>query len=135
MATHYEWNFDDGTVSTLVNPIHQYTASGVYQVRLVAFGPCENDTTYLSVPYFITDNASDIETKELFIRPNPAETFVTVTVAPGVRKISITEVSGRIIETRDILAGEEEIRFSVENLPRGIYWIEAGAKRGKVILH
>jgi len=135
LATHYEWNFDDGTVSTLVNPIHQFTASGVYQVRLVAFGPCENDTTYLSVPYFITDNASDIETKELFIRPNPAETFVTVTVAPGVRKISITEVSGRIIETRDILAGEEEIRFSVENLPRGIYWIEAGAKRGKVILH
>lgn len=33
-ATSYLWQFGDGTSSTLVNPVHAYTASGTYTVKL-----------------------------------------------------------------------------------------------------
>jgi len=47
------WNFGDGTTSSLVNPIHIYTNSGVYTVTLNVTGPSgsvtETKTDYISV--------------------------------------------------------------------------------------
>ena len=45
-STSYRWNFGDGTFSTLVNPIHTYTTSGLYTVCLTAIGAnnCVDDT-------------------------------------------------------------------------------------------
>lgn len=34
-GTIYSWNFGDGNSSALQNPVHTYTASGVYTVRLI----------------------------------------------------------------------------------------------------
>ena len=34
--TSWLWNFGDGTTSTLQNPSHTYTASGTFNVNLVA---------------------------------------------------------------------------------------------------
>ncbi|MFM1930891.1 MAG: hypothetical protein RL226_194, partial [Bacteroidota bacterium] len=36
-AIIYQWNFDDGTTSTEVNPVHTYTEPGQYLVTLVAY--------------------------------------------------------------------------------------------------
>ncbi len=36
-ATRYLWNFGDGETSTLVNPSHQYNATGTYTAELIAF--------------------------------------------------------------------------------------------------
>ena len=36
-AVEYEWDFDDGTFSDAVNPIHTFNASGEYEVVLTAF--------------------------------------------------------------------------------------------------
>lgn len=36
-ATSYEWNFGDGGTSTATSPVHNYTASGTYNVKLKAF--------------------------------------------------------------------------------------------------
>lgn len=44
----YAWNFGDGQTSTIANPFHQYS-SGVYQVVLVNYGFCENDTIRKSI--------------------------------------------------------------------------------------
>ncbi|RYY88293.1 MAG: PKD domain-containing protein, partial [Chitinophagaceae bacterium] len=37
-AVTYQWSFGDGTFSTESAPVHTYTATGIYTVRLVAFG-------------------------------------------------------------------------------------------------
>lgn len=45
-ATSYMWNFGDGFLSTLQNPLHIYTAPGIYIVSLfITSGPC-NVTVY-----------------------------------------------------------------------------------------
>ena len=35
-ATTYQWNFGDGSTSSLTNPSHNYTTVGFYQVQLIA---------------------------------------------------------------------------------------------------
>lgn len=37
-ASNYIWNFGDGLTSTLENPTHEYTASGIFSVSLTAYG-------------------------------------------------------------------------------------------------
>lgn len=53
-ALTYLWNFGDGTTSTEVSPVHQYTQSGSYSVKLIAnAGACGTDslirTAYIQV--------------------------------------------------------------------------------------
>lgn len=46
------WDFDDGATSTLTNPVHTYSASGTYNVMLVAGNGLNADTAYLSVTVY-----------------------------------------------------------------------------------
>lgn len=43
-ATSYEWNFGDGTSSTIKNPIHTYKNFGVYKITLTAKNGTKTDT-------------------------------------------------------------------------------------------
>jgi RHS repeat-associated protein len=42
--TAYGWNLGDGYTSTLTNPVHTYTSSGIYTVTLTAFAGAAQDT-------------------------------------------------------------------------------------------
>lgn len=64
-ATHYEWDFGDGYISSDPNPVHYYTKSGIYEVRLSAF--YKNMVSYSY--YTITVERSgvlNIEVREYF---------------------------------------------------------------------
>lgn len=41
----YDWNFGDGSTSTLEQPIHSYTAEGSYAVKLIVNGDSDNSVT------------------------------------------------------------------------------------------
>ncbi|HBX53334.1 MAG TPA: hypothetical protein DEH02_19930 [Bacteroidales bacterium] len=49
----YYWNFGDGTTSTALNPSHQFSAPGTYNVTLTinTTGPCSDDITQEVVVY------------------------------------------------------------------------------------
>jgi PKD repeat protein len=50
--TIYEWDFGDGTTSNEESPVHQYAATGTYQVSLTACalgGPCDTFTTTVEI--------------------------------------------------------------------------------------
>lgn len=42
----YVWDFGDGQVSTAIEPVHQYTAPGNYQVKLTVANSCNCTTVY-----------------------------------------------------------------------------------------
>lgn len=49
-AVRYQWDFGDGSTSTVKNPSHQYSASGEFNVQLVAYNAAGcSDTTYQTV--------------------------------------------------------------------------------------
>ena len=52
----YNWDFGDGTTSTAEDPVHQYSQSGVYQVRLILCVEtvCDTIDTLLSVSGLIS---------------------------------------------------------------------------------
>ena len=91
----YLWNFGDGNTSTLANPIHTYTASGTYQVMLVAMNACNSDTVYHDQVVVVTsveENLSD----NIEIYPNPAMNYVFVKNGGDVlSKIVLTDIMGR----------------------------------------
>ena len=49
-ADTYLWNFGDGESSTLVNPVHEYNATGMYDAQLIAYSRAGcSDTTVIKV--------------------------------------------------------------------------------------
>ncbi|MEM9824086.1 MAG: PKD domain-containing protein, partial [Bacteroidota bacterium] len=49
-AAEYLWNFGDGTTSTAINPVHQFSSGGTYTVTLNTSNDCGNaDAVVLSV--------------------------------------------------------------------------------------
>lgn len=48
-ATKYLWDFGDGKVDTVSNPVHEYATGGNYQVKLVASNFCNSDTIVKTV--------------------------------------------------------------------------------------
>ncbi len=45
----YSWLFDDGTTSTLTNPVKTFTSCGPHRTRLIACNPTCCDTIYITV--------------------------------------------------------------------------------------
>lgn len=43
-GTNFSWSFGDGNSSTLQNPTHTYTGSGIYTICLVASNVCDSDS-------------------------------------------------------------------------------------------
>jgi len=66
-AQTYLWNFGDGQTSTLTNPTHTYTETGIYDVMLVAFSPtsCNPvDTVYQQV-VVLSNSTSNLQTANI----------------------------------------------------------------------
>jgi len=59
-ASVYEWNFGDGTTSSLQNPTHVYTSAGSYDVTLTAYGT--GGVTTLTINSYITSLATPVPT-------------------------------------------------------------------------
>lgn len=64
-AAEYTWVFGDGLQSNVVNPAHDYTTFGTYQVMLIASNDCGSDTAYhelalatLPVPLFSAEQST-----------------------------------------------------------------------------
>lgn len=69
-STSYEWDFGDGATSTLVEPSHHYTASGIYTVTLIIsdLGSC---------------NFSDTLSKEILVLANSHYTLPPISLCKG----------------------------------------------------
>ena len=51
-ATNFFWDFGDGSTSTEVHPVHEYTAEGFFNVVLTAFNDCGSTAFPITIPIF-----------------------------------------------------------------------------------
>jgi hypothetical protein len=73
---------------------------------------------------FTTSSVSDIKTVDLTIHPSLATNDITLNLAegdPSVSSIKIADLSGRIVLTDKISAGQTSKTLSVNNLAKGLY--------------
>lgn len=82
----WEWNFGDGSISTLQNPTHIYTASGNYNVTLKITNDkgCSkvfSKTAYIKVSSGVVANFT--KTAPNFCNPPAAVSFTSIATGPG----------------------------------------------------
>ncbi len=129
-ATAWSWDFGDGTSSTLQNPAHTYTDSGLYVVTLTVTGAdgCAGSATTDITATGIVGLDSDLEalgTINLF--PNPSTSIFTLELSldqAAYADLSVFDAMGKTIlhqQTAYLQYGKTAIDLSQQ--PDGIYYL------------
>ena len=80
----WNWNFGDGSTSTIQNPSHSYGSSGVYSVSLITCNLVSCDTTFLNVYPVFSPAPSCIPNSDLTISNTMRVTFNTLDYYPPI---------------------------------------------------
>jgi hypothetical protein len=137
-AVSYAWNFGDGATSTQANPIHTYTATGVFNVRLIVTNSCGlKDTILQQVGVTPSEEPSWLDYFSL--APNPTSGAFTVEMNGTPQN----EIAFTVFNMIGQKVGEEALSFQngfllktfdMGNLPGGVYvvQIQSGKQAKKV---
>ena len=153
-ATSYNWDFGDGSTSTLPAPTHIYTVDSLYNVCLKIFTAAGDSCEYChtigidsmgnvirTTPGFIlnvinptTVSVNDIANENtLSIYPNPASENITINFSSTSKHISIKiyDATGRLVKNiENVKSGENTINIS--ELESGLYLINVNDGKSSV---
>jgi hypothetical protein len=124
-AVNYIWNFGDATNSNSINPTHSYE-NGSYTVTLIVTNSCGSDTMVQNIMIQGVGIENIFQISDLIVFPNPATELIQIqwTANENLKfNLSITDVSGRTILTKNITAfvGNNILSLPVEYLSNGVY--------------
>lgn len=128
----YEWDFGDGTTSTLTSPVHDYYVSGTYTVSLRVCTACDSASSSQQIqvvavhlPQYVSD--------EFNVFPNPASETLIVQAGrnrlPGYSVI-LTDQLSRVVY-KGIMTGDYTL-IDVSSLSNGMYFLMVNEKVIKV---
>jgi len=125
-AQNYTWDFLDGTLSTLSNPIHLFPGPGVYGVVLNVSNPCGSTTVTEEVVIVVTNNEELTgNLTELKVFPNPSATDFQVAIdyqaSYQTGHLRVYDLMGRLTETVTFENGG--LTAVGQNLAAGMYVI------------
>lgn len=119
-ATHHNWDFGDGNVSTEENPQHMYQSPGTYTVQHIASSMCDSDT----LTYDVTVTLASVE------RPNPLDEIHVLVHGKNIMisndlnselTIDLLDLSGKVFRTESVSSNS---RVSLDlNVSPGLYLI------------
>ena len=121
-ATNYLWDFGDGTISAIENPIHEYLIPGTYLVTLITTTSegC-SDSIINEIQVFGMDGLNELSSN-FILYPNPTNgIFVIKNMNQLNGKISLSTASGTIILKQDLTNIETQVDLT--NFDFGIYFI------------
>ncbi len=118
----YLWDFGDGNTSTLINPSHIYTNYGSYNVKLISYNACGNDSITIPLSINLGLNENDID--KITISPNPTNNIINI-YSPNneeINKIQLFNTSGQLIYS-DLLLKSNSISINLSKFAKGIYYL------------
>jgi hypothetical protein len=118
-ATTFNWDFGDGSVSAAQNPLHTYSDTGTFSVRVVASNAWCADTVYLQVIVGTTVGL-DAQQHEPLIFPVPAVNELRVQLPYPLSTVSyrLYSLSGTLLVSGKIA---EKQPVNLQNIPSGTY--------------
>ena len=129
-ATNYSWDFGDGNTSIDENPTHIYTATGVYQVMLLAdndnVGQCTEVTSrnvvVMNEPLSILEMQWE-ENTNAFV--NNGSVVVDFDLKNnGYAEISLVDVNGkRIVSNHYSVSSNRIILINADEVAKGVYFV------------
>jgi PKD repeat protein len=131
-ATSYLWDFGDGNTSTLQNPNHSYTASGLYIVTLTVTSNCGTNNVIQSVNAIGSEISINNSQIFVIIYPNPAKTNANIEISGVVSNeinIEITDILGRPVYLNKFnnASGITKVNLDFTNFEKGIYFVKVNA--------
>ncbi len=132
-ATSYEWNFGDGSTSTLSNPSHTYVDGGNYTVTLTAYnGDCSDVYTFELSGVSVTENNA---TSSVSVYPNPSNGLLNLNIMSinnGVVLTNVYDVTGQLVfnQTLSVSQGSQVITLDLEHLQNGMYFLTIDENEG-----
>jgi subtilisin-like proprotein convertase family protein len=134
------WDFGDGTLDSVSNPIrHTYAQAGQYVVRLTVKTPC-GGVSSATRSLVITSSDPSIAYRQLGLSayPNPASSSINLaysTPLSGEIKIGFYNALGQLAysEARTITApGTHTLKVNCASLPRGHYTVRIVSAAGPI---
>jgi len=130
-ADTYLWDFGNGITSTEDDPWVQYTATGSYQVMLVAsIQGCPADTAFVTIHVGVSSTQDLTGALSVEIFPNPVQEFATITLnLPENSALgwTLVDVAGRTVAQHQVHGnhvGIVSFDVPVRSLSAGAYFIQ-----------
>lgn len=119
-ATAFQWDFGDGTASSLENPFHTYNTTGNFDVKLTT-NACGRTTTAIKKVNIITLATSETVKKRILkLYPNPASDLLRIEADENISDLKIVDVSGKKSDCK-ILIKNKEYWIFIDHLNPGSY--------------
>jgi len=135
----WEWDFGDGTNSTLQSPEHSFDEPGIHEVSLSAYNEDivntivirfemsflkdDNSNKGIDYAYFYPGGLTSLNTinsLSFSIYPNPANDILTIKTLSEKPIIKIYNITGKIMLEKEVLNS----KISIKELPAGLYIIK-----------
>ncbi len=131
-ATSWAWDFGDGSLDSIANPVHTYTASGNYTVTLIVTDGCTSDT--LTETVNVTIVGAEGPQGGLFrTAPNPSSGEFALEAEFGVAQtaeIEVWDLNGRLIYRNnwEVNSGLNRLQVDLGAIPSGAYMVKMVAQ-------
>ncbi len=128
------WNFGGNNTSTDINPSYNFPFDGSWPVSLIVSNACGVDTITSNVTVIKTSIQS-INSAPISIQTSPTGVIIKSTTAkPDNYKISIFDISGKLILTQTIvIAGNSSIFIEKPAVSSGIYFLQLNSSHNQYI--
>ena len=132
-VTDWEWNFGDGMVSTLQNPLHRYSQKGVYEVCLISKNKNGADTLCKTLNVGTTSTKNDLDQIKIEILPNPCKEYFIINVLdynPENMLLELFDLNEKLVLSQRLYEGSNGIELG--NFSRSVYFVKI-LEQGRVI--
>lgn len=128
-AEAYWWTFEDGTYSSLSDPIHYFTSVGTFEVCQYVSNECGSDTTCVDITINVV-GIPETYHNNFTIYPNPAVDVINIKADLNVLKsfsLTLQDMSGRTVRQLTMDASTDLASMPVSDLARGTYLLKIKA--------
>jgi len=132
------WDFGDGYSSTTINPNHSYTQNGSYIVTLTTYKSICSETINKTIIINTLGIKNVVDTKKVFIYPNPTSRYVNISYLDKFTTIKITNLTGQLMKSINV-NNVDNVKVDLSSLNSGVYLINLYQKdelinRNKIVI-
>lgn len=120
----YYWEFGDKKISTLSDPVNNYSSGGEYTVKQLVRNRACSDTTIQTIEVSTLNSSSGQIPEEIRVYPVPANNYIIIESGLNFQKDSYAEllsVTGQSLLKKRIPKGQQNTLLDLGKYPAGIY--------------